>query len=116
MMADFPQPEKYIELVLFADDIEFNTTKESTEDAQLALQPFVDEIDRRSYKLRLDFSVDKCKSPTFTRRKKPDPEPILTLSGMAILPVDAYKVLGITFDKRLNWTSHIASLTTSIQR
>ena len=116
MMSDFPHPDKDIELELFADDIEFHTTTDSTEDSQLVLQPYIDEIDLWSYDWRLFFSVDKCKSLTFTRRKKPEPEPILLLSGVNIEPVDTFKFLGITFDKRLNWSAHISSLITSIQR
>ena len=115
MMSDFPHPDKDIELELFADDIEFHTTTDSTEDSQLVLQPYIDEIDLWSYDWRLFFSVDKCKSLTFTRRKKPEPEPILLLSGVNIEPVDTFKFLGIAFDKRLNWSAHISSLITSTE-
>ncbi len=59
MMADFPVPEPDIALALFADDNKFHTTTDSTEEAELVLQPYITEIDDWAQEWRLFFSINK---------------------------------------------------------
>ena len=56
----------------------------------------------------LSFSVAKCIGVVFTRRNVPDFQ--LTLQGQPIPFQDSVKFLGLHFDSRINWKTHINEL------
>jgi hypothetical protein len=65
---------------------------------------------------RLVFSIDKCASLTFSRRRSPQPTLKLNLMGSLIKEVKQYKFLGLIFYSKLSWEQHINEVNTCIQR
>jgi hypothetical protein len=68
---------------------------------------------------KLVFSIGKCASLTFSRRRSPQPTLKLNLMGSLIKEVkqyEQYKFLGLIFDSKLSWEQHINEVNTCIQR
>ena len=116
MMSDFPQPPTSCQTELFADDIEIHTITKTKPEAESILQPFLYEIEDWAREWRLVFSIGKCASPTFSRRRSPQPTLKLNLMGSLIKEVKQYKFLGLIFDSKLSWEQHINEVNTCIQR
>jgi ribonuclease HI len=116
MMSDFPQPPANCQSELFADDIEIHTITETKPEAENILQPFLYEIEDWARKWKLVFSIGKCASLTFSRRRSPQPTLKLNLMSSLIKEVKQYKFLGLIFDSKLSWEQHINEVNTCIQR
>ena len=115
-MYDFPSPRLFIRLSLFADDIEFDTTQDSTEEAQFVLQGYLYDIDGWAVEWRMTFTVSKCVSLTFSRRTREEAPVRLTLGDEPIGIAESFKFLGVYFNRRLDWKTHIDNLARSLTR
>jgi hypothetical protein len=115
-MSDFPQPPASCQAELFADDIEIHTIPKTKPEAESILQPFLYEIEDWAREWKLVFSIGKCASLTFSRRRSPQPTLKLKLMGSQIKEVKQYKFLGLIFDSKLSWEQHVNEVNTCIQR
>ena len=116
MLSDFPTPHNGCELSLFADDIAIYYTAKTKQDTIIPLQNLLDEINDWAKKWKFQFSVDKCASLTFTRKRNKDPEHNFKLSAATISEVLQYKFLGIILDQKLSWEPHTKTTINKIQR
>lgn len=103
MLADFPASNNGYDISFFADDVAIYHTTQSKEHTVKPLQKLLKKIERWSAKWKFRFSVDKCASLSFTRKRQKEPAHQLKLCGEDIAEVTQYKFLGITFDRKLSW-------------
>jgi hypothetical protein len=111
MLTDFPASFPVVNKLLFADDISIYTNCKRPAEAEVTLQPELDQIYRWGKKLKLKFAPDKCATVVFTRAYKPGDDPMLFLHGHPIHPQPTFKFLGLWFDSKLLWKTHIKSVT-----
>lgn len=107
MMADFPLPDPRTNLALFADDILIYTTSPTNPEAERILQRYLNKIDYWATSWKFKFSVPKCATQTFLRKRAKEIDVKLFLNKSQINSVNHYKYLGITFDSKLNWDNHL---------
>ncbi len=116
LMSDFPPPPPGCNVSLFADDIVLYSTAKSSTDAEKNLQEYLAIIEEWTVRWRLEFSENKCVAVLFSRKKKQQEKPQLLLDGYPIELAPTFKFLGVTFDLRLTWASHITTVTQKIRR
>ncbi len=116
MLADFPIPEEGCETSLFADDIAIYSMAKNKAATTILLQQQLDKIEEWATKWNLKFSVSKCASLTFTRKRNKDPPQQFKLNGATISEVLQYKFLGIIMDHKLSWEPQIQATTNKILR
>lgn len=78
LMADLPIPDNGCELSRFADDVAIYFTADDRESAEEPLQFVLDQIEEWAIGWNLDFSVDKCASMFFSKKKHRTSEPLST--------------------------------------
>ncbi|XP_072398259.1 uncharacterized protein [Diabrotica undecimpunctata] len=91
---------------LYADDLVLFCRGKNTETTCRLMQTAIDNIERCSRHIGLSFSSQKTKIMRFSRKTTKD-NPILTYNGVLLDVIDHHKVLGLTFDSRLTWNTHI---------
>jgi hypothetical protein len=105
---DMPSPSRHVELALYADDAAIIAT--SREPALLGkyLETYLSDLQRWLSEWRIAINVSKSSAMLFakTGRRIQNPRTI-HLFGEPIQWVDAARYLGVTLDKRLNWSKHI---------
>lgn len=74
------------------------------------IQETIKQLEKWSSNTGFDFSADKTKSMLFSRKKHPTKIPTITMKGQSLQQVDHHKFLGLTFDSKLNWRTHIRLL------
>ena len=116
MLSDFPTPHNGCESSLFTDDIAIYYTAKTKQATIPPLQNFLDEINDWAKKWKFSFSVDKCASLSFTRKRTKPPKHNFRLSGATISEVQQYKFLGIILDQKLSWEPHIKSTIDKVHR
>ena len=106
--SDIPSPPPNINITVYADDITITSTDTNKHIAQAKLQPYLQEIASWTQKNQLHLNPDKTTSTLFT----PDPaeystQLTLNIDNVVILTVKNPKILGLTFDPKLTYNSHI---------
>ncbi|XP_072402517.1 uncharacterized protein [Diabrotica undecimpunctata] len=91
---------------LYADDLVLFCRGNNTETTCRLMQTAIDNIEKWSRHIRLSFSSQKTKIMRFSKKTTKD-NPILTYNGVLLDVIDHHKVLGLTFDSRLTWNTHI---------
>ena len=87
---------------LFADDtIVYNSTL-NHQDLQEDLQTLSNWEER----FDMEFHPQKCQHMTFSRKRQPHSEP-LSLHHTEIPRAQSVKYLGVTFDSKLTWQTHV---------
>ena len=109
--ADIPVhiPEN-VHVQMYADDVLLYQTLQrdnNTADIQRALNGFEQWCDNNHMKL----NIDKTQLVIF-QRNRDQTSPTLVIKGTTINPVEEMKYLGIIFDSRMTFTSHMNKLTT----
>ena len=107
-MSDIPEPPTNINLDTYADDITTTTSNRNIETAQTMIQPYLEEIHQWMKRNNLQLNADKSTSTLFS----PDPAEYniqlhLHIGNNIIPTIQHPKVLGLTFDPKLNYTEHI---------
>lgn len=95
---------------LFADDLVVLVQGKKIKQMETILNKTLKEIEKWSNSCGLTFSINKMSCITFSRLRKPAPDPILSLHNSRIPIADQHKFLGVIFDKRLSFVPHITSL------
>ena len=107
MMSDFPKPVSTIKTLLYADDISFYTQVSKSIEAEIILQPYLEEIYRWGLEWKFNFPPEKSSAVVFTRRSDPGNDPIIFMHGHRINFEKKVKFLGVVFDYKLLWKDHI---------
>ena len=95
---------------LFADDYSISLRSSNPIRAQRLLQETLDDISEWTSGKGFRFSPSKTYSVTFKKRNPiPSIQPLI-LQGFQIPFQRTAKLLGMTFDQRLNWSAHIKIL------
>ena len=106
--SDIPSPSPNINITVYADDITMTSTDTNKQIAQAKLQPYLQEIASWTQQNQLHLNPDKTTSTLFT----PDPaeystQLTLNIDNVVIPTVKNPKILGLTFDPKLTYNSHI---------
>lgn len=88
---------------MFADDIESRIHSIDGHEAEELLTPHLDAISKWSKIWRIKFSPEKSPFINFTRKRRPQTDPLLFLNGRRIPQSNEVKHLEIHFDKGLRW-------------
>nr|CAH0112721.1 unnamed protein product [Daphnia galeata] len=110
MLSDFPSQPATIKTRLFADDITIYYETRLPADATTILQPALNRIYRWGKRWELKFAPDKSTTLVFNRAYKPGADPLLFINGHRIPSRPKNKLLGVWFDQKLNWKTHISSV------
>jgi len=116
MMYDFPGTDEGVVISTYADDITIDVTAHSTIEAETKLQRFLNRVERWADEWKLTFSVNKCASLTFSRRNREEAPVRLFLKEQQIGTTEEFKFLGVWFNRRLTWKTHIDRLASSTLR
>ena len=101
-------PPPNINITVYADHITMTSTDTNKQIAQAKLQPYLQEIASWTQQNQLHLNPDKTTSTLFT----PDPaeystQLTLNIDNVVIPTVKNPKILGLTFDPKLTYNSHI---------
>ena len=111
MLYDFPNPS-----LAYCDDISSYVTANSREEAERRMQPKLNKFELWAKKWHFHFAADKCCAIAFTRKYKPPPNPVFFIFGRRIRFVKETRFLGLIFDSKLLWKSHIQSVVNKIKK
>jgi hypothetical protein len=105
--SDLPTPPKNVEITSYADDMNPTASHVDYKIAQNNLQPYLEDIFNWTQKNDLILNPDKSTATLFT----PDPAEYKTILNLTInntiIPTIKYpKILGLTFDTKLNFGKH----------
>ena len=106
--SDIPSPPPNINITVYADDITMTSTDTNKQIAQAKLQPYLQEIASWTQQNQFHLNPDKTTSTLFT----PDPaeystQLTLNIDNVVIPTVKNPKILGLIFDPKLTYNSHI---------
>ena len=113
-VSDIPQPPPNVQMESYADDLNPLTSHENFHTAVSTLQPYLDEIYTWTKSNDLQLNPDKSTCTLFT----PDPaeqhiDLQLTINNQPIPTVKNPKILGVTFDPKLNFNEHTKNIHTA---
>lgn len=103
---DIPK-NKNTTLALYADDTAIMATSSKEAMAVTYTQRQLDEIVKFFHKWKLQLNADKTQAIIFTKRRKIENKPPLTINGTQIQEETELKYLGVVLDKTLTFTKHI---------
>ena len=95
---------------LFVDDLVIYTSSYDALSACRDLQRSINSVSRWALNNGFKFSTTKTVAVRFTRCRRQEEIPNLFLNGDILPYADEVKFLGLTFDKKLTWSSHIENL------
>lgn len=101
-----------VDLLLFADDLSIHSSSKRMMDIENQLQLALDAIVNWENITGFKISSEKSKVLHFCclrPRKDPHPEPILLIRGEKLEQVHQHKVVGLVYDKQLNWRTEISN-------
>jgi ribonuclease HI len=98
--------EKY-KMIGYADDWYIYTIQEDITSAERILQNALDRVNRWTQRTGFNISIEKTKAIVFTRLGRARPPLKLELEGHTIEEVPILRILGLTFDMKLLWKTHI---------
>jgi len=97
---------------LFADDFNYSCRSNNISSIQKLLQTTTDNLAEWANKTGFKFSPAKSNIIIFTKKRKVG-ELLVTLDNTLITTKKSVKILGVFFDRRLTWATHIHYLKTS---
>ena len=99
---------------LFADDtMLYSSVREEAD--QIALQEDLNKLETWEERWQMSFNVDKCHQLTVTNKTKKR-ETSYTLHGQTLEKVTDAKYLGVEISEKLNWKTHINSITSKANK
>ena len=101
-----------IECSLYVDDFVISYASQLLGTAERHMQQCLNSLQRWSDSNGFKFSPNKTVCVHFCRQRRLHPDPTLLLRGHRIPVVDETKFLGLIFDKKLNYKSHIMKIKT----
>lgn len=97
---------------LFADDLLIYCTSKNIQNIKTNLQNTISELEKWCDNTGFQFSSSKTKALHFNRKQYSNYNPKLKINGNYIEYVKEMTFLGVVFDKKLTWESHIKHLKT----
>ena len=109
--SDLPPPSAPVQVMAYADDITITSTHTSTSAAKKYIQPYLHKVFAWTKQNNLLLNPDKTTCTLFT----PDPAEYTSNLGLTInnkaLPMATHpKVLGLTLDPKLTYSTHIHNI------
>ena len=101
---------------LFVDDFAIYCTSYDAVSACKYIQQAIDSVTKWADENGFKFSVSKTVAVRFTRSRREEVIPTLTLKGNILPFEDTVKFLGMTLDKKLTWSLHIDKLKVEVKR
>ena len=101
---------------LFVDDFVIYTSAYDALSACRDLQRSINSVSRWALNNGFRFSTTKTVAVRFTRSRRQEEIPNLILNGEILPYEDEVKFLGIIFDKKLTWSSHIDNLKRKVRK
>ena len=101
---------------LFVDDFVLYYTSYDALSACKQIQKAINAVSKWADSNGFKFSNNKTVAVRFTRRRQTEVVPTLTLKGTILPFEEEVKFLGVIFDKRLTWSSHIDYLKLKVKR
>ena len=101
---------------LFVDDLAIYCTSYDALSACKHLQNSIDAISRWANTWGFKFSTVKTVAVRFTRCRRREVVPTLTLNGNILPYAEEVKFLGMIFDSKLTWGSHIDALKLKVKK
>lgn len=94
----------------YVDDLVIYITGKDMPTMEHKLQTSIDDLDRVAIRRGFRFSQEKTICIQFTRSRPPYDKPNLHLRHKPITLTEEARFLGVIFDKKLNWKSHITEI------
>ena len=109
--SDLPPPSAPVQVMAYADDITITSTHTSTRAAKKYIQPYLHKVFAWSKQNKFLLNPDKTTCTLFT----PDPAEYtsnldLTINNKALPMATHPKVLGLTLDPKLTYSTHIHNI------
>ena len=109
--SDLPPPSAPVQVMAFADNITITSTHTSTSTARKYIQPYLHKVFAWTKQNNLLLNPDKTRCTLFT----PDPAEYtsnldLTINNKALPMATHPKVLGLTLDPKLTYSTHIHNI------
>ena len=110
--SDIPQPPPGVHMISYADDITILASHHNYKIAERVIQPYLEIIHSWTIENNLKLNASKSTATLFT----PDPaeysaQLTLQINNTTVPTVKNPKILGLTFDPRLNFSKHIQTTT-----
>ena len=110
-IADIPPPKAPVQIMVYADDITIISTHTSTSAAKKYIQPYLHKVFTWTKQNNLTQNTDKTTWTLFT----PDPAEYkgnldLKINNTALRIVTHPKVIGLTLDPKLTYSTHILNI------
>lgn len=116
MMSDLPKPPPGVKTKTFADDVAVYTTAKNADKAEQILQPYLNRLYKWGKRWGLEFQAEKSTLLTFSRSRKNPQNPFLFIHGRRIPQSATTKFLGVHFDRKLFWKTHINEVVSRCQK
>ena len=94
----------------FADDLMIWETDVDINVAAKRLNERLHKLNKWAYRINLDFAPNKCSVVKFTRKRLKLETPDIYLAGNKLKYNNEAKYLGVIFDQRTTWKSHIKNI------
>lgn len=109
---------KYISIsgLMYADDLVIYSSSHDIENLGNTMQNSIKKLEKWSKRSGLIFSTEKTKCIHFCKLRKPHEDPQLKLNNRNLSYVNEHKFLGLIFDKKLSWKTHIKETKTKCQK
>ena len=101
---------------LFVDDFVIYISSYDALSACRDLQKSINAVSKWALNNGFKFSTTKTVAVRFTRSRRQEVVPNLILNGEILPYEDEVKFLGLTFDKKLTWSSHIDNLKRKVRK
>lgn len=102
-------PDEVLECI-FMDDIGLFLRGKTLQEVQDTLQTVLQSFEQWSRDNGFQFSAEKTKVVHFCRKRKCPSQPVLHLNSQPLTVVQSHRFLGVVFDSRLTWRTHITQL------
>lgn len=111
---DLPNKIKESKILLFADDLKLYSVVKNVADCE-KLQRDINEVLQWSEINNLKFNITKCYSVSYSRKKNPLHYDY-NMNNVVLARVEEIQDLGVTFDSRLSFKTHILNITKKASR
>lgn len=108
--------QKPVKVSLFADDLAIYARGRTTDITANILQKSIDNLQTWTQQNGFKFSKNKTEAIIFSKNTKNIHKPKLTIDDQTIDYKQQKKFLGVTFDERLTWRTHITELIKDCQK
>jgi len=110
--SDLPPPPPNVHLDSYADDMNTYASNPKYHEAETTLQPYLDTIYQWTTANELTLNPDKSTATLFTPDKAEFRDNLsLTINNTTIPTIRNPKILGVTFDPQLTFSTHINTIT-----